>query len=261
MNSDRATYPALAGQVVFVSGGASGIGEAIVEAFCEQGAQVAFCDLDEAAGHALCERLGSPRLRPWFARCDVRDIGAYRGVLDDAARALGPIRTLVNNAGRDTRHALDDLSVDMWNEMLAVNLTHHVFATQQVAPGMRAAGGGSIINLGSISWLRGRPNLIGYTASKAAISGITRTLARELGDGGIRVNAVLPGAVVTPRQTALWRDPAADQQFIDLQCLKYRVEPAHIADSVLFLASPQAAAITGQNLIVDAGLAQVSVVG
>ncbi|MEX3969420.1 SDR family NAD(P)-dependent oxidoreductase [Paraburkholderia caribensis] len=269
MNSTRPLYPALAGQVAFISGGASGIGEAIVEAFWEQGAQVAFCDLDEQAGNALCERLGSPsegastvaRSRPWFARCDVRDIDAYRNVLDEAARALGPIRTLVNNAGRDTRHALDDLSVDMWNEMLAVNLTHHVFATQRVAPGMRAAGGGSIVNLGSISWLRGRPNLIGYTASKAAISGITRTLARELGDGGIRVNAVLPGAVVTARQTALWRDPAADQQFLDLQCLKFRVEPAHIADSVLFLASPQAAAITGQNLIVDAGLAQVSVVG
>jgi NAD(P)-dependent dehydrogenase (short-subunit alcohol dehydrogenase family) len=269
MNSNRPLYPALSGQVAFVSGGASGIGEAIVEAFWEQGAQVAFCDLDEQAGHALCERLGNAatgaepvaRRRPWFACCDVRDIEAYLNVLDTAASALGPIRTLVNNAGRDTRHALDDLTVEMWNEMLAVNLTHHVFATQRVAQGMRAAGGGSIVNLGSISWLRGRPNLIGYTASKAAISGITRTLARELGEGGIRVNAVLPGAVVTARQTALWRDPAADQQFLDLQCLKYRVEPAHIADSVLFLASPQAAAITGQNLIVDGGLAQVSVVG
>jgi NAD(P)-dependent dehydrogenase (short-subunit alcohol dehydrogenase family) len=269
MQSIRPLYPAFAGQVIFVSGGASGIGEAIVEAFWEQGAQVAFCDLDEAAGHALCERLGhappgrtaAPRLRPWFARCDVRDVGAYRDVLDAAAQALGPVRTLVNNAGRDTRHALGDLDLDMWNEMLAVNLTHHVFATQRVAPGMRAAGGGAIVNLGSISWLRGRPNLIGYTAAKAAISGITRTLARELGVDGIRVNAVLPGAVVTPRQTALWRDPVADQQFLDLQCLKFRVEPAHVADATLFLASPQAAAITGQNLIVDAGLAQVSVVG
>jgi NAD(P)-dependent dehydrogenase (short-subunit alcohol dehydrogenase family) len=265
MTLDRAIYPALAGHVAFVSGGASGIGEAIVEAFWEQGAKVAFCDLDEQAGHALCERLGdtatAERHRPWFARCDVRDIDAYLAVLDDAANALGPIRTLVNNAGRDTRHALDDLSVAMWNDMLAVNLTHHVFATQRVAPGMKTAGGGSIVNLGSISWLRGRPNLIGYTASKAAISGITRTLARELGESGIRVNAVLPGAVVTARQTALWRDAATDQQFLDLQCLKYRVEPAHIADSVLFLASPQAVAITGQNLIVDAGLAQVSVVG
>jgi NAD(P)-dependent dehydrogenase (short-subunit alcohol dehydrogenase family) len=269
MNSNRPLYPALAGQVAFVSGGASGIGEAIVEAFWEQGAQVAFCDLDEQSGHALCERLGNAatgaepvaRQRPWFARCDVRDVAAYLEVLDAASSALGPIRTLVNNAGRDTRHALDDLTVEMWNEMLAVNLTHHVFAAQRVAQGMKTAGGGSIVNLGSISWLRGRPNLIGYTASKAAISGITRTLARELGAGGIRVNAVLPGAVVTARQTALWRDPAADRQFIDLQCLKYCVEPAHIADSVLFLASPQAAAITGQNLIVDGGLAQVSVVG
>jgi NAD(P)-dependent dehydrogenase (short-subunit alcohol dehydrogenase family) len=126
---------------------------------------------------------------------------------------------------------------------------------------MRAAGGGSIINMGSISWLRGRPNLIGYTASKAAISGITRTLARELGEDGIRVNAVLPGAVVTERQSALWRDPAADKQFIDLQCLKFQLEPTHIADTVLFLASAQSAAVTGQSLVVDAGLAQTSVVG
>jgi NAD(P)-dependent dehydrogenase (short-subunit alcohol dehydrogenase family) len=272
MTASRPIYPGLAGQVAFISGGASGIGEALVEAFWEQGAQVAFCDIDRAAGDALCERLAAAasasavdaqpaRVKPWFAVCDVRDIDAYRVVLDDAARALGPIRTLVNNAGRDTRHALDDLSVEMWHDMLAVNLTHHVFATQRVAPAMRAAGGGTIVNLGSISWLRGRPNLIGYTASKAAISGITRTLARELGEQNIRVNAVLPGAVVTERQSALWRDAAADQQFIDLQCLKFRVEPSHIADSVLFLASPQAAAITGQNLLVDAGLAQVSVVG
>lgn len=269
MKASRPLYPGLAGQVAFISGGASGIGEALVEAFWEQGAQVAFCDIDSNAGDALCERLAATaatdtqvaRLKPWFAVCDVRDIDAYRVVLDDAARALGPIRTLVNNAGRDTRHALDDLSVEMWHDMLAVNLTHHVFATQRVAPGMQAAGGGAIVNLGSISWLRGRPNLIGYTASKAAISGITRTLARELGEHNIRVNAVLPGAVVTERQSALWRDAAADQQFIDLQCLKFRVEPSHIADSVLFLASSQAAAITGQNLLVDAGLAQVSVVG
>ncbi|MBP0597832.1 SDR family oxidoreductase [Herbaspirillum sp. LeCh32-8] len=268
MNPPSPLYPGLAGQVAFISGGASGIGEALVQAFWEQGAQVAFCDLDAQRGAALCERLeaapvGSAvrRLPPWFAACDVRDIEAYRQVLEDAARALGPVSILVNNAGRDTRHSLDELDIDMWNEMLAVNLTHHVFATQCVAPGMRATGGGAIINLGSISWLRGRPNLIGYTTSKAGISGLTRTLARELGEHGIRVNAVLPGAVVTERQTALWRDAGADRQFIDLQCLKLRVEPKHIADSVLFLASPQAAAITGQNLLVDAGLAQVSVVG
>lgn len=266
MSMSRPLYPGLAQQVVFISGGASGIGEALVEAFWEQGAQVAFCDLDQARGEALCQRLAAgaqapvQRHTPWFAPCDVRDIAAYQAVLDRAAAALGSIGVLVNNAGRDTRHALDDLSVEMWNDMLAVNLSHHVFATQRVSPGMRAAGG-SIINLGSISWLRGRPNLIGYTASKAAISGITRTLARELGESGIRVNAVLPGAVVTERQTALWRDASSDRQFIDLQCLKFRVEPQHIADSVLFLASPQAAAITGQSLIVDAGLAQVSVVG
>lgn len=258
--TQAATYSSLANRVVFVSGGASGIGASLVNAFVGQGARVAFCDIDAAAGAALCEQHDAT-VRPWFAPCDVRDIEALRRVLDDAAAALGPITVLVNNAGRDDRHTLAELTPERWNECLSVNLSHHVFAIQRVAPGMAAAGGGSIINLGSISWLRGRPNLVGYTASKAAISGISRTLARELGAENIRVNALLPGAVVTDRQAALWRDASADQQFIDLQCLKFRVEPKHIADMALFLASEQSAAVTGQSLIVDAGLAQVSVVG
>ncbi|WP_432262414.1 SDR family NAD(P)-dependent oxidoreductase [Cupriavidus sp. TMH.W2] len=255
-----AIYPSLAQKVVFVSGGASGIGAALVDAFVQQGARVAFCDLDEGGGAALCARYAEAA-RPWFKRCDVRDVGAFQQVLADAAAALGPIRVLVNNAGRDDRHSLQELTPERWNDILAVNLTHHVFAAQHVAPGMAAAGGGSIINLGSISWLRGRPNLVGYTASKAAISGISRTLARELGEDNIRVNALLPGAVLTERQQALWRDQEADKRFIALQCLKFRVEPSHIADMALFLASDQAAAVTGQSIIVDAGLAQVSVVG
>ncbi|QGZ62129.1 SDR family NAD(P)-dependent oxidoreductase [Paraburkholderia acidisoli] len=255
-----ARYASLEGAVVFVSGGASGIGAALVEAFVAQQARVAFCDLDEAAGRALCERFPA-HARPWFGRCDIRDIEAYRGVLDAAAAALGPIRVLVNNAGRDDRGALDDLTPERWADMLHTNLTHHVFAAQRVASAMASAGGGSIVNMGSISWLRGRPNLIAYTASKAAISGISRTLARELGGGNIRVNCVLPGPVLTERQKALWFDSADAQRFVELQCLKFPVETKHIADMVLFLASDQSAAVTGQNLIVDAGLAQVSVVG
>ena len=253
-------YPSLHRKAVFVSGGASGIGAALVDAFVQQGARVAFCDIDEAAGTALCETYPAER-RPFFSRCDVRDVAELHQVLDRAADVTGPIRVLVNNAARDDRHALADLSEARWNDLLAVNLTHHVFATQRVVPGMAGAGGGAIINLGSISWLRGRPNLIAYTASKAAISGITRTLARELGELDIRVNAVLPGAVVTERQQRLWRDAAADESFIDSQCLKFRVEPHHVASMVLFLASEESAAITGQNLLVDAGLAQTSVVG
>jgi NAD(P)-dependent dehydrogenase (short-subunit alcohol dehydrogenase family) len=256
----HAIYPSLEHKAVFISGGGSGIGAALVDAFVKQGAHVAFCDIDARASAELCASYPED-VRPWFAPCDVRDIAAYQRVLADAAQALGPIRVLVNNAGRDDRHSLGELTPERWNDIVSVNLTHHVFATQAVAPGMAAAGGGAIINLGSISWLRGRPNLVGYTASKAAISGISRTLARELGEQNIRVNALLPGAVVTERQQALWRDPNADRQFIDLQCLKLRVEPSHIADMALFLASDQSAAVTGQSIIVDAGLAQVSVVG
>ncbi|HEX4858781.1 MAG TPA: SDR family oxidoreductase, partial [Usitatibacteraceae bacterium] len=144
---------------------------------------------------------------------------------------------------------------------LALNLNHHVFATQAVAPGMASAGGGSIINLGSVSWMRGRPNLVGYTTAKAAISGLTRTLARELGEKNIRVNALVPGAIVTERQSALWRNADEDKKFIELQCLKYRLDPGHVARTALFLAADDSDGITGQNILVDAGLAQVSVAG
>lgn len=253
-------YPSLRDRPVFISGGASGIGAALVEHFAAQGTRVGFCDINAEEGARLCQRIGAGD-RLWFAPCDVRDIDAYQAVLDDAVRHVGPIRVLINNAGRDDRHALADLTPEYWQECLAVNLTHHVFAIQRIAPGMAAAGGGSIINLGSISWMRGRPNLIGYTASKAAISGISRTLARELGGMNIRVNALVPGAIVTERQQALWRDPAEDRRFIELQCLKYRLDPSHVARTALFLAADDSNGLTGQNIIVDAGLAQVSVAG
>jgi NAD(P)-dependent dehydrogenase (short-subunit alcohol dehydrogenase family) len=255
-------YPSLAGRTVFVSGGGSGIGAALVGAFARQGCQVAFCDLDEAASAALVAALADEGLpKPWFVTCDVRDIAAYQHTLSRAAADLGPIRVLLNNAGNDARHDLAGLTPEYWHNCLAVNLNHHVFAIQQVAPGMAAAGGGAIINLGSISWMRGRPNLVGYTTAKAAIMGLTRTLARELGQDNIRVNALVPGAIATPRQEALWRNPSEDQRFIDLQCLKFRLLPEHVAKSALFLAADDSQGITGQNLIVDAGLAQVSVAG
>jgi NAD(P)-dependent dehydrogenase (short-subunit alcohol dehydrogenase family) len=157
---------------------------------------------------------------------------------------------------------IGELTPEYWDNCLNLNLRHQVFATQTVARQLRNAKvGGSVINMGSISRMRGRPNLIGYTASKAAISGMTRTLARELGGDGIRVNALVPGAIVTERQTALWRNPEEDQKFIDLQCLKFRLDSTHVARSTLFLAADDSDGITGQNLIVDAGLAQVSVAG
>lgn len=254
-------YPSLAKRVVFISGGAAGIGASLVEHFAAQGAKVAFCDIDQAASGALVARLGASGNAPHQWHCDIRDIKAYQAVLAEVAVVVGPIRVLVNNAGNDQRHSLEELTPESWDNCLALNLKHQVFAIQAVAPGMAAAGGGSIINLGSVSWMRGRANLVGYTASKAAISGISRTLARELGEKNIRVNALVPGAIVTERQQALWRNADEDKKFIALQCLKFRLDPAHVARTALFLAADDSDGITGQNIIVDAGLAQVSVAG
>ena len=254
-------YPSLHDRVVFISGGGSGIGAALVTHFANQGAQVAFCDIDTASSEALVETLSSAHKVPYFFVCDVRDIPAYQAGLAAIEQRFGAIRVLINNAGNDQRHSLAELTSDYWDNCLALNLKHHVFAIQQVAPGMAAAGGGSIINLGSISWMRGRPNLVGYTSSKAAIAGLSRTLARELGEQNIRVNALVPGAIVTERQQARWRNADEDKKFIEMQCLKVRLDPAHVARTALFLAADDSDGITGQNIIVDAGLAQVSVVG
>lgn len=258
----KTIYPSLDHRVVFVSGGGSGIGASLVAHFAGQGARVAFCDIDQASSEALVSQLSATcKHAPRFGLCDVRDIDALQAHLRQVEVELGPIRVLVNNAGNDSRHKLAELTPAYWDNCLALNLKHQVFAIQQVAPGMAAAGGGSIINLGSVSWMRGRPNLVGYTSAKAAISGLSRTLARELGEGNIRVNTLVPGAIVTARQEALWRDAGEDQKFIELQCLKFRLDAGHVARTALFLAADDSNGITGQNIIVDGGLAQVSVAG
>ncbi len=256
-------YPSLKNRTVFISGGSSGIGAELVRAFAAQGSRVAFCGTRPDGAQALIAELQALGIHDLlYEACDVRDIAALQGLLDRVAIRWGAIQVLVNNAGRDDRHSLEELTPEYWDNCLAINLRHQVFATQSVARQLQTAGlAGSIINMGSISWMRGRPNLIGYTASKAAISGMTRTLARELGAAGIRVNALLPGAIVTDRQTQLWRNDEEDRKFIELQCLKYRLDASHVARSTLFLASDDSDGITGQNLIVDAGLAQVSVAG
>jgi len=256
-----ATYPSLQDRVVFISGGSSGIGAELVRAFAAQGAHVAFCGTKSDGGARLIDevvRHGHPR--PWYQACDVRDTHAYQQLLAQAAAELGAIRVLVNNAGRDDRHAMEDVTPQTWDDRIALNLKHYFFAIQAVAPGMAAAGGGVVINMGSVSWMRGRPNLVGYTTAKAGILGLTRTLARELGPRNIRVNAVVPGAIVTDRQTTLHRDAEADRQFLDAQCLKVRLDPGHVARATLFLAADDSDGMTGQHVLVDAGIAQVSVV-
>jgi NAD(P)-dependent dehydrogenase (short-subunit alcohol dehydrogenase family) len=254
--AEAARYPDLATRTVFVSGGGSGIGAAFVRAFAAQGAAVAFVDVDEAASTALANELGA---RVGYWRCDVRDIAALRASLAAAAERFGTIGVLVNNAARDDRHTLADLTPEYWDENQAVNLRHHVFAVQAVAPGMAAAGGGSIVNMGSVSWMRGRPGMVAYTTAKAAIMGLTRTLARALGPDGIRVNSLVPGAIATARQQALWMTPAQEQEVLAQQCLKFRLDADDVARAALFLASDASRGITGHNLVVDAGLAQTSV--
>ena len=251
------TYPDLGNRTVFISGGGSGIGAALVRRFAEQGCKVGFIDIADAPAQALADSLGD-RVR--YRHCDVRDIAALRATLADVAASLGPVTVLVNNAARDDRHAVPDVTPEYWDENLAVNLRHHFFAAQALAPGMAAAGGGSIINMGSVSWMRGRPHMVAYTTSKAAIMGLTRTLARSLGGSNIRVNSLVPGAIVTERQKALWFSPEQDQEFLDQQCLKFRLSEDDVASVALFLASDAARAVTGQSIVVDGGLAQTSVV-
>lgn len=256
-----ATYPSLQGRVVFISGGSSGIGAELVRAFAAQGALVAFCGTKPGGGDALidaCRAGGHPA--PHYAACDVRDTADYQALLRDVIHRLGAIRVLVNNAGRDDRHAMQEVTPEFWDDRLALNLKHYFFAIQAAAPAMAAAGGGAVINMGSVSWLRGRPNLVGYTTAKAGILGLTRTLARELGPQNIRVNAVVPGAIVTERQTTLHRDASADREFLDAQCLKIRLDAGHVARVTLFMAADDSDGMTGQHVLVDAGIAQQSVI-
>lgn len=254
--AEHARYPDLAGRTVFVSGGGSGIGAAFVRGFAAQECRVAFVDVVDGPAQALAAELGAG-VRFWH--CDVTDIAALRSTMEAACDALGPIRVLINNAARDDRHRIEDVTPEFWDRNIAVNLRHHFFAAQAVAPRMAAAGGGAIINLGSVSWMRGRPAMAAYTTSKAAIFGLTRVLARELGGRGIRVNSIVPGAIATARQKALWDTPESDREFLDQQCLKFRLSEDDVARTALFLASDEARGITGQNVVVDAGLAQTSV--
>jgi D-xylose 1-dehydrogenase len=254
--STFATYPSLAGRAVFVSGGGSGIGAAIVEHFVEQGSRVAFVDVDDAASQALCDRIGKrDRQSLLYLRCDVRDIDALRAAIARARESLGDISVLVNNAARDDRHRLEEVTVEYWDERLAVNLRHQFFAAQAVAEQMKRLGGGSIINFGSISWMTRTGGMPAYTASKAAIGGLTRGLARDLGPFNIRVNTVVPGWVMTERQRKLWLTAEGERQMDENQCLPGRLLPEDLARMVLFLAADDSRLCTAQNFIVDAGWA------
>lgn len=254
--SNFGKFPSLRDKSVFVTGGGSGIGASIVECFVDQGARVAFVDIDEAASRALCESIRAQYgAAPHFTRCDITEIAALQAIIDKAGRDLGDIGVLVNNAANDMRHDWKDVTPDYWDERMAINLRPMFFAIQSVAPQMKRIGGGSIINFGSISWKRALSGMPAYTTAKAAIHGLTRGMARDLGQDGIRVNTVLPGWVMTERQMKLWLDEAGEKAIDREQCLKGRVQPVDLARIVLFLASDDARMCSAQEFTVDGGWA------
>ncbi|HEX3348591.1 MAG TPA: SDR family oxidoreductase [Acetobacteraceae bacterium] len=246
-----ATYRSLAGRGVLISGGASGLGAEMVRAFAQQGARVVFFDIDDAAAGELVERAEGAVYR----HCDLRDIAALRAAVAEADE-LVEIDVLINNAARDDRHDFFSVEPEDWNRYLDVNLHHQFFATQAAARLMRQRRRGSIILMGSISWMRARPGLVAYTTAKAGIHGLTRTLSRELGEYGIRVNSIVPGAISTERQQKLWRSPEIDARIMEGQALKISLDGSHVARMALFVGSDESAGRTGTNFIVDAGLTQ-----
>ena len=245
-----AVYPDLAGKTVLITGGASGIGEAIVRRFAGQGSQVGFLDIKDAEGRALAEELG-PTVR--YAHADLTDIAQLRAAIAGLRDAMGPITVLVNNAAHDERHRTEDVTPEYWDNRIAVNLRHQFFAAQAVLPDMKTAGGGAIINFGSVSWMVGQGGMAAYTACKSAVLGLTRSLARDFGPDNIRVNAIAPGWIMTRRQKELWLTPDGERELMDRQCLKRQLVPDEIARVTLFLASEEASACTNQHYVVDGG--------
>lgn len=250
-----ARYPSLEGAVVLVTGGASGIGEVIVEEFVKQNAKVAFFDIDDAAAARCINRLSrTGAYEPLYWHCDLRSVEELRAAIEAVTGILGPIRNLLNNAANDTRAPLRDLTVAEWDDMMAVNLRHVAFASQAVAEGMASSGGGSIINFTSPTFRRKTPNLCAYGAAKAGIEGMTRIMAREYGTVKIRVNAIMPGWILTARQRALWLTPEGEEALIEAQCLKHLVQAEDVARLALFLSADDSRSVTAQTYIVDAGL-------
>ena len=254
--SHLARHPGLKGRSVFVSGGGSGIGAGIVEAFIDQGSKVAFVDIDKAKSEKLVADLKAQYGNaPLFIPCDLKDIPALQAAIAQASKAHGDITALVNNAANDQRHKWEDLTPEGWDDRIAVNMKHVFFSMQAVAPQMKRAGGGTIVNFGSISWKLAMGGMPGYVASKAGIHALTRGMARDLGPDKIRVNTVLPGWILTERQKTLWLTPEADASRLAAQCLKDGIMPEDVARLVLFLSSDDSRMCTAQEWTVDAGWA------
>lgn len=252
--SQFATYPSLRDRVVVVTGGASGIGEAIVGAFAANGARVVFLDIQTEAAERLAVRLTDGNAyAPVFVRCDLTDMSALQAAVESILGEFDAVDVLVNNAGNDTRHTIDEVTPEFWDRTIAINLKQQFFMAQAVIPGMRRAGRGSIINMSSIAWMIPSTNVPVYVTAKAGIVGMTRTLAHELGRWNIRVNCVLPGAIATERQRRLWLTPEYEAEVLAAQALQQLIEPEEVARLILFLAADDSSAITNQGYVVDGG--------
>jgi len=249
-----AKYPSLEGRVVLITGGGSGIGGSMTEAFAGQGARVAFLDIDEAASGALVGRLSGSRHKPLFIPCDVTDLAALKAAIVRVRGEVGPVSVLVNNAANDDRHSVDAVTPEYWDGAINVNLRHHFFASQAVRPHMRELGGGSIVNLSSTAWLFGGADFPVYATAKAGVVGLTYALARAFGDDAIRVNAIAPGAVMTEKQLRLWYTDESAKVVASRQLIKERLLPEEIARAALFLAADDSRMITKQCITVDAGI-------
>ena len=247
----KAKFFDLKNKKIVITGGASGIGAKIVESFCEQESEVFFLDIDDIQANELTEKINKKNFRsPKYLKCDVLDIKN----LQTALSQIGDVNVLVNNAGNDDRHTIDDITEEYLNNRLNLNLRHYFFAAKQVKDGMIKNNSGSIINLSSVSWIRGAPGFVIYAAAKSAIYGLTRSLAREFGKHNIRVNAISPGSIATERQLKLWLNPKLKKEILSLQCLKRQLLPNDVANLALYLASEVSSGCTKQNFIVDAGL-------
>jgi NAD(P)-dependent dehydrogenase (short-subunit alcohol dehydrogenase family) len=249
--SNEAVYPSLNKKVVVVTGGGSGIGESITRSFIKQGAKVAFLDFNEKDSIKLIKDLNTDNLH--FEFCDLRDIEQLKNSIKKISSKFGPIQILVNNAARDDRHSLQSVTSEYFDERIATNLKHQLFASQAVVSDMEKNGGGAIINMGSTSWMIGQGGMPCYTTAKSAIQGLTRGLARDLGPKNIRVNCVVPGWIMTERQVDMWLTPESEKELMDRQCIKRKLFPKDIARFVLFMASEEASACSNQSFVVDGG--------
>ena len=249
--SNEAVYPSLNNKVVVITGGGSGIGESITRSFIKQGAKVAFLDFNEKDSIKLIKDLNTDNLH--FEFCDLRDIEQLKNSIKKISSKFGPIQILVNNAARDDRHSLQSVTSEYFDERIATNLKHQLFASQAVVSDMEKNGGGAIINMGSTSWMIGQGGMPCYTTAKSAIQGLTRGLARDLGPKNIRVNCVVPGWIMTERQVDMWLTPESEKELMDRQCIKSKLFPKDIARFVLFMASDEASACSNQSFVVDGG--------